>query len=417
MSKNSESRLEYLRVDSAGTVSVGSASVIKGQQYWKVPSCDATSRRTLQDKTTGAAGVNIPADWTAVNAADKLGDALDAEDAEELRVQQLQHRIVSEQCAVVCPLFASSGEAALDAERALPVRVNAKTGVDHTTTACDAGTQTRKRLIVRNALVDTAGESNVLTLASSTGGDSKVLCFSVLNAKSVSGAAPTTNAQVDNSENNAVIAPAKCKTATVEEETCRPYFVNCTASAKLTGVPVVPASDLLPKSDVDDVVVAVHMRLKGLHYSTLPAHHEADLINAFASIFKVSVSCFLFLVVSVSFSFFSSITANHHLSLSFVNHHLITLILHLFTHQVRTSSVSLTLSPPAVGFSFSSRSQTAVLVVMRINPAATDGLVSAELLQMVARISANKKSAKKPASVRVLCSFEFCVDFNSFCTP
>ena len=233
-----------------------------------------------------------------------------------------------------------------------------------------------------------------------------MLCFSVLNAKSIKGAAPTTNAQVDNSENNAVIAPAKCKTATVEEETCRPYFVNCTASAKLTGVPVVPASDLLPKSDVDDVVVAVHMRLKGLHYSTLPAHHEADLINAFASIFKVSVSCFLLFV-----SLFHSSRA------SLVNLHLIAPPLHLFTHQVRTSSVSLTLTPPAVGFSFSSRSQTYVLVVMRINPAASDGLVSAELLQMVARISANKKSAKKPASVRVLCSFEFCVDFNSFCTP
>jgi len=57
------------------------------------------------------------------------------------------------------------------------------------------------------------------------------------------------------------------------------------------------------------------------------------------------------------------------------------------------------MSPPAAGFSFSSRSQTSVQVVIRVNPAAADGLVTAELLQMVTRISAAKKTAKKPASV------------------
>jgi len=285
-------------VDSAGTVSVGSASLIKGQQYWKVPSCDsATSavRRALDaDKAASGASLSIPADWTAVGVADELNNAgLDAEEAEELRAQQLQHRIVPEQCAVVCPLFVPSGDAALDAVRALPVRVNAKAAVDYTTTACDADTQTRKRLTVRNALLDTDAQPNVLTLGSSTGGDSKVLCYSVLNAKAVKGAAPTTNAQVDSSEDTRAKAPAKCKTAAVEEESCRPYFFNCTAPATLPRAP--SAAELPPTSDINDVVVAVHMRLKGMHYSSLPAHQEADLINAFASIFKVNLLCFFLL--------------------------------------------------------------------------------------------------------------------------
>ncbi len=301
-----------------GEVSVGRASVLYGQEFWRVPTCaeGAAAVRRLSLQST-----------TSVSTERVLGSLEDEVNAAPDPVPQegSSHRTVAQKCSVVCPrpeaastletaVAEGEGEGIGNNDQAgitalLPVRVNTKTGVDETVTACDVRTHTKKNIAVSDTLVATLGMSNVLTVKPVQNNDRKVQCFSVSNAASVKDPAPTTHSEVNNEDaaegGEGFIrapAPSSCKAATVVETSCRPYFSNCThptfpaAAAGKTANPWVVIAN--------EIVVVVHLRLQGLHYDTLPAYQEADLLAAFASIFKVGSSpasiFFLFLKLLLS---------------------------------------------------------------------------------------------------------------------
>ena len=285
-------RFEYLQVNKEGEVSVGTASVMYGQEFWRVPSCaeGAAARRSLESLASAERGLGSLEDEVnaALNFVPQEGSA---------------SRIVAQKCSVVCPRI----EAGSTDERAegmesnagitalLPVRVNTKVGVEETVTACDVQTQTKKHIDVSDTLVPTLGTSNVLTVKPVLNNDRKVQCFSVSNAASVKDPAPTSHSEANQEktggeDSSRAPAPSSCKATTVVETSCRPYVPDCThpTAAAVAAAVVAGAGKAADLVLIDnEIVVVVHLRLQGLHYDTLPAYQEADLLSAFASIFKV----------------------------------------------------------------------------------------------------------------------------------
>ncbi len=261
---------------------MGAAYVLRGQQYWKVPA--SCSRRALE----------APA---GLLGEEQLQPEEEVEEGAELRSQQQQqqqHRTVAEECAAVCPH--SSSDTVTSAEVApaeetqfvLPVRLHSVYGVDVTPSACDAQAHTRKRLQVSEVEVDFSADGGTSQLVlrqdaavASPAGHS-VKCFVVNGASQVS-------SSKDGS--GKLPLPSTCRAVAVLEEPCRPYLPNCTSPAQAAAavpvsVPPVPTpSTTIP--GVEDVVVALHMRVQGLHYENLATFQESDLISAFSSIFKV----------------------------------------------------------------------------------------------------------------------------------
>jgi len=341
-------RFEYLQVNKEGEVSVGTASVMYGQEFWRVPSCaeGAAARRSLESMTSAERGLGSLEDEVnaALNFVPQEGSA---------------SRIVAQKCSVVCPRL----EAGSTDERAegmesnagitalLPVRVNTKVGVEETVTACDVQTQTKKHIDVSDTLVPTLGASNVLTVKPVLNNDRKVQCFSVSNAASVKDPAPTSHSEANpektgGEDSSRAPAPSSCKATTVVETSCRPYVPDCThPTAAFAAAGAGKAAD--PVVIANEIVVVVHLRLQGLHYDTLPAYQEADLLTAFANIFKLDAS-----------------------------------------------RVSLTMLPPVGGFPLGTQ-QASVQVYLRVDPVLDTYLVPEKLQQMVTRISAARKVAKR----------------------
>lgn len=304
---HSDSELEYLHVNSRGEVSVVSAVLVQGQQFWKIPSCGegdhpATPRKLRNDTTSMPAmtvtsslrgpseplGTHIHGSHHISRAlssrqgSEEKGDKVDLidkllqeEEAAELRKQQSQHRISPESCSVYCP--APTGASTADVDRPLPMRL--KGNYDESWSTCDHASHMRKQLQINPNLVDVGDQNAVLVLRGAADGSTAAeSCYEVKDAKQLwrshHAAAPT-----EEDGGLAAGVPGKCMIAQVVEQPCVPYFFNCTSPLAASGNSASIAAD--------EVVVTVHLKLAGLAYSVLATHQEADLAAAFANIFKV----------------------------------------------------------------------------------------------------------------------------------
>jgi hypothetical protein len=243
-----------MHVDSRGEVSALTASVVKGQQYWKVPVCEdvaAVRRLSLRGLKEGDGNDADPATVGAVVVA----------------------RTVREECAVTCT-GSEYGAGQL-------VRLNTALPVESAASQCDAVSHTRKQLQIDMSRTVDAPSARDSVIVLTKPGTQAQQCYIVEGAAAVHAGAGAA-ARHELSPNT------QCHTVAVVESACKPYQGNCTSTVR--SVNGARANFDAVAVDADDVVFTVHMRLKGLVGGTLTDFQEADLIAAFAGIFKVSPS-------------------------------------------------------------------------------------------------------------------------------
>jgi hypothetical protein len=270
--------LDFIRLSSGGEVSVGSARVERGQQYWRVPQCTGSSSRRLTSASAAALeglhhlrGLQEASALEIAIGADELG--LSADWALLPKQATPPVRTVLEECAVSCPV-AEEDPLSRVAVAAQPVRVSNGLALESSASPCDPVTHTRTQLHVEEGrTVDLpADKSSVLVLQ---GGDRSV-CVVVENAHSV-----TSNA----ADLSGLEHSAQCQVVSVVSAPCKPYRLNCTSTARMRDG--ARADFDAVRVDASDIVFTLHLRLKGLRGGQLTALQTDDLVNAFAQIFQV----------------------------------------------------------------------------------------------------------------------------------
>jgi hypothetical protein len=183
-----------------------------------------------------------------------------------------------EECAIACPNPSRGAPADPNAEfSVLPVRVHPEHGIENAASQCDPVTHTRKQLRLDLTRTVDLPSSKENVIVQRTAG--KQHCVVVENGQSVVSNA----AQRPHQE-----AHAQCKVVAVVDTPCKPYFFNCSSTVRHTAAGERATSDGVV-GDANDVVFALHLRLKGLPGGVLTELQESDLLFAFANLFQVRV--------------------------------------------------------------------------------------------------------------------------------
>lgn len=343
-----------MQVNSRGEVSVLSAIMVQGQQFWKIPNCGDSQGRKLRN-TSSASTTSAAATVTtgclrgspkmrslsplarlgrtarralfaisgasSSNTAEEEGEAdskvdpidklLQEEEAAELLRQQSQHRIRPETCSVYCPTLINT--VGIDEDRPLPLRL--KGNYDDSWSSCDQASHVRNQLQIRPGKVGVSDPNSVLVLRS--GADGRAAgesCYEVKGASHLWHSVHAATPAVEEEDGGTVAAvPGKCMVATVVEQPCTPYFSNCTSPAAVVQESGFsgPSGSSAATTDAaavgEEVTVTTHLKLTGLAYSALAPHQEADLVAAFSRIFNVRMSTFgFFIFVSHCGPFFAN---------------------------------------------------------------------------------------------------------------